>query len=359
MNVKKPYDSLSLNECVDLIDRVGKQVTILVTGPIGCGKSSMLKILAAKYPDHVPVYCDITTKDSGDFLIPQIRTLDGTPVCSFIANEELGFHLNKPIVLLLDELGKAPKAVMNACLRLMLERKLGTYTLPEGSIVFATTNLANEGVGDSIPAHARNRIGTVKMRKPTASEWRYDFAQNHGIDPVIIASAIEYPAFFGSPEDYERPDMNDYIHDVRSPRAAFVTPRSLEKASDVLKACRDMDENVLIHALMGIVGERATLDIMNILRLDNTLPTVGAIMADPLGAVIPTSGAGLCIIVSKAIGSITKETFDPWMDYLQRLPREATALFARGIMSSNCPKRPLATTNKKFSLYCVNNGHLF
>jgi energy-coupling factor transporter ATP-binding protein EcfA2 len=359
MQARKPYDSLNLNECVDLISRVGQTVTLLIQGPIGCGKSSMLKLLAAKYPDHIPVYCDITTKDAGDFLIPQIRTLDGVPVCSFIANEEFGFHFNKPIILLLDELGKAPKAVMNACLRLMLEKKLGTYTLPEGSIVFATTNLASDGVGDSIPAHARNRICTIKMRKPTPAEWRHDFAQNNGVDPVIIATAIEYPEMFGSPEDYERPELNTYIHDVRSPRAALVTPRSLEKASDILKVCKDLPEDVLIHALMGTVGERATLDIMNILRLDLSLPTWASIINDPGNALAPASGAALCLVTSKGLGNVTKETFDAWMTYLNRLPREAQALFARGVMSANCPKRPIATTNKQFSTWCVNQGWMF
>jgi hypothetical protein len=164
---------------------------------------------------------------------------------------------------------------------------------------------------------------------------------------------------FASPEDYERPDQNDYIHDTRSPRAAFVTPRSLEKASDIIKVCRDLPEDVLIHALVGVVGERAALDIMNIMRLDNTLPTIGAIVSDPMGAVVPTSGAGLCIVVSKALGSITKETFDAWLTYLQRLPREAIALFMRGIMSSQCPKRPLAVTNKNFAQKCIDLGFLF
>ena len=198
MKAQNPYSSLSLSECVDLIDKVGDKITVLIQGHIGTGKTAILKILAARYPKHTPVYCDITTKDVGDFLIPQIRTLDGQPVCSFIPNEEFGLHLNKPVILLLDELGKASKSVMNACLRLMLERTLGTYSLPEGSLVFATTNLTAEGVGDSLPAHARNRICTVKMRKPTPEEWRYDFAQNNGVDMylfrfLLINSSLSSP----------------------------------------------------------------------------------------------------------------------------------------------------------------------
>ena len=160
------YKSLTLNQTADLISAVGDTTTILAQGEMGIGKSSILKILQAKHPNHFVCYGDMTTKDVGDLLIPKIRSLNDTEVTSFIPNEEFGFHLNKPIILMLDEIGKASKAVMNACLRLMLERKLGTYSLPEGSIVFATTNLAQEGIGDMLPPHARNRMTVVKVSKP-------------------------------------------------------------------------------------------------------------------------------------------------------------------------------------------------
>jgi energy-coupling factor transporter ATP-binding protein EcfA2 len=357
--MKKPYSSISMQETINLISKVGDSLTVLVQGEMGIGKSSILKSLVEIYPNHIPCYIDITTKDVGDFLVPQIRTLDGTPVCSFIPNEEFGFHLNKPLILMLDEIGKASKAVMNACLRLMLERKLGIHTLPEGSIVFATTNLAVEGIGDNVPPHARNRVCVVKMRKHTGDEWRWNYAQNAGVDPVVIATVIEYPAMTASFEDYERPDMNEYINDPRVPRTAFVTFRSLEKASDILKRCRELPEDVLTHALFGVIGERATMDMMNILKLDNQMPAWSEIVNKPTTTVIPPNGAAVCLVVSKALSNVATETFDAWMTYLARMPREAQALFAMGVMSNKSPKRSIAVTNKMFTAYAVSQGYLF
>ena len=357
--MKKPYSSITMQECVKLISAVGDRISVLVQGEMGCGKSSILKELALLHPDHVPCYVDITTKDVGDFLIPQIRTLDGTPVCSFIPNEEFGLHLGKPIILMFDELGKGSNAVKNATLTTLQERKLGIHRLPEGSIVFATTNLSVEGIGDNIPPHARNRMCVVKMRKPTAEQWRWDFAQNAGIDPVVIATAIEYPAMLASFEDYERPDMNEYINDPRVPRAAFVTPRSLEKASDVLKACRDMPEDVLTHALFGVIGERATMDMMNVLKLSNTMPSWAEIINNPTTTVVPHNGASTCLIVSKALSNVEDNTFGSWMQYMARLSKEAQALFAMSVMSSKSPKRSIAVTNRVFTEWAVNNGYLF
>ena len=258
-----------------------------------------------------------------------------------------------------DELGKGSKAVQNACLTAFQERKLGIHKFPEGSIVFATTNLAVEGIGDNIQPHSRNRMCVVKMRKHTGEEWRWNFAQNAGVDPVVIATVLEYPAMTASFEDYERPDMNEYINDPRVPRAAFVTFRSLEKASDVLKACREFPEDVLTHALFGIIGERATMDMMNILKLDNTMPAWREIVNTPTTTVVPDNGASVCLIVSKALHNVEVDTFDSWMTYLGRMTREAQAMFAMSVMSGKSPKRDIAVRNKAFTSWCVTNGYLF
>jgi energy-coupling factor transporter ATP-binding protein EcfA2 len=357
--MKKLFSDINMPDAIKAISNVGSKVTLLVQGHMGSGKSSMLKELALLHPKHVPCYVDLTTKDVGDFTIPQIRTIDGTPVCSFIPNEEFGFHLNRPLLIMLDEIGKVNKAVMNACLRLMLERKLGVHTLPEGSIVFATTNLSTEGVGDSIPPHARNRVCIVKMRKPTVEEWRWNFAQPNDIDPVVIASAVEYPSCFASFDDYEVAGSNQYIYDPRSPQAAFVTPRSLEKASDILKTCRDLPEDTLIHLLQGVVGERFTADLMNILRLDLSMPTWAEIVNSPLTTLVPTNGAAVCLIISKAVMNITADTIDAWMGYMNRLPVEAQALFALGVMGERSPKRRIAVTNRMFTDWAIARGHMF
>ena len=144
------YKSLSLQQTTDLIAAVGDLRTVLVQGEMGIGKSSILKSLQKyeQFKDYMFCYVDLTTKDVGDFSVPKIRTVDGVEVCAFVPNEEFGLHLKgKKVVMMLDELGKAKGGVLNACLRLMLERQQGTNKL-EG-IIFATTNLSVEGIGDN------------------------------------------------------------------------------------------------------------------------------------------------------------------------------------------------------------------
>jgi MoxR-like ATPase len=352
------YKSITLKQTAEIIHAIGHQTTVLAQGEMGIGKSSILKTLREKLGDKYH-YCygDMTTKDVGDFLVPKIRTIDGVEVCSFIPNEEFGFHFDKPIVLMLDEIGKAPKAVMNACLRLMLERQLGTYSLPEGSIVFATTNLAVEGIGDNLPPHARNRMTVVKVAKPSAEEWIENYALDNGILPEVILAVKQFPQMLASFEDVTDPKDNEYINDPRMPRPAFVTHRSLEKASNILRDTKGMSDTVISHALIGTIGARATYDMMAMVRLAQDLPDWESIIKSPDTAKVPESPSAVCMLVYSAVQRIEKDSVNGWVKYMSRISKEAQGLFATSVMRTK--KASTVGTSKEFIKWATDNNYLF
>jgi hypothetical protein len=359
------YNSITLKQCADLIAAVGDQQTVLVQGEMGIGKSAILKMLksSSAYPqfkDAYFCYVDITTKDVGDFIVPKIRDIDGNEVCSFIPNEEFGFHFKgRKVVMMLDEVGKAKGGVMNACLRLMNEQALGVYQLTEGSVVFATTNLAIEGIGDNVPPHARNRITVVRAAKPNAQTWIEDYAIPTGINPVIIGTVAEYPEMFASFEDYEKPEQNVYINDPRTVRGAVVTPRSISKASVIYERTRILGDAVMCHALAGTVGESAMHNILTMDKMDSQLTPWDELVKSPETATVPTSAAAACMLVSKAVHRIEKDNMVAWMKFMNRIPKEAQGLFARSVMSEKCPKRDVAARNTEFAVWAAANNFLF
>jgi MoxR-like ATPase len=161
-----------LREFAHGIGTVGGDVTIIGQGEPGIGKSSMLKVLAQTYPDYEIAYIDCTLLDLGDFALPYtVQIGDDMKVTKFAPNARFKFHSDKPVIIMLDEIGKAMKAVKNVLLTLMLEHRIGDNYAPKGSIVFGTTNLLTDGVGDMLEAHARNRVALVTVRKPDADEW--------------------------------------------------------------------------------------------------------------------------------------------------------------------------------------------
>jgi energy-coupling factor transporter ATP-binding protein EcfA2 len=359
MSTAQQMYALNLDQCAAAIKAVGPKRTVLVQGHMGTGKSSLLKTLAAELPDHVPCYFDCTTKDLGDITIPNIAKLDdGTGYVTYLTNEELGVHHDKPIILMIDEYGKSNPAVKNALLRLMLERKVGSYTLHPDSIVFATTNLGGEGVGDLLPPHARNRMTVITARKPTNIEW-IEWGINNGIDHTLLGWCKDNPQLFASFEEVPDSSENPYIFHPREVRAAFVTPRSLEAASDWLRQRVAFDDQTLTAGLMGTIGDRGAMDLMAFVKLADQLPTLDAIKHDPKTAKVPDSAAAVCMVVYRSLAALDKEWIDAWMAYMVRLDKEAQGLFANGVRSPKYSKQSLVMTNRKFTDWAMQNNYMF
>lgn len=357
MSIVSKNNELTLNEVAELILKVGETVTVLVEGHMGTGKSTLLEILGKAMPDAHLCYFDCTTADVGDMAGPKYSTINGMDVLSFIPNELLGMHLNKPVILLFDEFAKGSLAVQRACRRVMLERKNGVHALPKGSRVFATTNLGIEGVGDVLPAHARNALCRVRLGKPDPRTWVEEYALPSGLHPVVIGTVLEYPSMFESFETVEDPNSNPYIFHPKQQRAAFVTPRSMRMASDVMYATEGMSGHVRQQALAGVIGEAAAAVMMMVSNLNDDTPAWEAVVAHPEHAPLPKSGVSSCMLVTKAAMRVERHTFDAWMTYMKRLPKESQALFAKSVMRSN--NKALAATHQAYSDWTVDNMWIF
>ena len=294
---------INLPQCVDLIVAVGSKRTVLAQGDMGNGKSSMIHMIGDKLPKHRKVYFDATTKDLGDIMIPSMQSIDEDGCVRMIPNEELGIHLDGPIILMLDEIGKANQAVKNAMLRLIQERQIGSYSLHPDSVVFATTNKGSEGVGDILPSHVRNRMIVVQIKKTDHMDW-IEWGINNGIDHSLLGWVKDNPHLMASFEDIKDPSENPYIFDPRAQRAAFVTPRSLHSASDILKSREGIDDITLTAALMGTIGDRGAMDLMAFVSLSDQLPTLQSIKDSPLTAKVPDSAAAICMVVYRTMSAL-------------------------------------------------------
>ena len=358
MTTAQQMYNINLDQIGALIKATGHKRTTLVQGHMGTGKSSLLSTLAKELPTHTACYFDCTTKDLGDITLPNIQTADGQGYVTYATNEELGAHIQAPIILMVDEYGKANPSVKLALLRLMLERKIGSYELHPDSIVFATTNLGAEGVGDLLTPHARNRITVVTARKPSNMEW-IEWGINNDVDHTMLGWCKDNPQLFLGFEDVKDPEENPYIYHPRSQRAAFVTPRSLEAASDLLKQREFLDDQTVTGALMGTIGDRAAMDLMAFVALSDQLPSLQSIKDDPATAKVPDSAAAVCMVVYRTLASLERDWIDPWMDYLNRLDKEAQGMFANGVRAPKYSKQGMVMTNKKFTAWALQNNYLF
>ena len=354
--------SVSLSEFAKGIGVVGQDVTIIGQGEPGIGKSATLKLLQQTYPDYEIAYIDCTLLDLGDFALPFTTEESSMRVTRFAPNARFKMHMGKPVIVMLDEIGKAMKAVKNVLLTLMLEHRIGSDHLPVGadgkkSIVFGTTNLLSDGVGDMLEAHARNRVALVTVRKPDADEW-IDWAIGNDIAPEVIAWVKQFPHALASYTDASQKENPSIFNPTRAGMGAVVTPRSLEKASHIAKRRSELGDALTISLLTGTIGESASRDMQAFFTVVDKLPTWDAILNNPTTAKLPDDTVARCILVFSAITRVEKESLAKWMTYLQRMDKEWQALFCTSVMKSSS-KQAFCVMNKEFKEWALANQWLF
>lgn len=349
--------SVSISEFAQAIIAVGDKVTLIGQGEPGIGKSSILNYLAGQLPTHQTAYIDCTLLDLGDFALPYTETQGNFKITKFAPNARFKFHTGKPVIIMLDEIGKAMKAVKNVLLTLMLEHRIGDHYLPEGSIVFGTTNLMSDGVGDLLEAHARNRVALVTVRKPDADSW-IDWAVNNNIAPEIIAWVKQFPHALASYTDGGQEDNPYIFNPKRGGVAAYVTPRSLEKASHVVKSRATLGDTLTIAVLTGTMGESAARDMQAFFTVVDKLPTWEQIIASPDVAKLPDDAVARCILVFGAIVRVEKDTLDNFLGYIQRMDKEWQAMFAQSLVKADT-KKSFVLHNKLFRDWAAKNSWLF
>ena len=352
--------NVTLSQASTLIRNIGSTNTLLLRGQPGIGKSSILADLKRELPDYQVCYIDVANLDLGDLGMPVIDKETMTTAYAPNVRFGVGRNQNRPVVLMLDELGKASRPVLNMLLPVILEHRIGDVELPTGSIVFGTTNLDTDGVGDNIPAHAFNRMTVVNVANPTSDEW-LDWASNNGVAPEVMAFAKQYPQVFDCYVDIDKKEKNPYIFNPMTGNTrAFCSPRSLAKSSNII-AQRDVLGAALIPALSGTVGEAAARDMEALVNLADQLPSFDSIIKDPMKAKLPKGAGAMFIMAFMLAGRVNETNIPQVMAYADRMGGEsfeAHALFVTSV-ASNKSKVSMACGHRPFTAACAKLGKFF
>jgi len=190
------------------------KLSTMIWGPPGVGKSS---IVAQTAKLHGLGFIDLRLSQ----LAP--TDLRGLPVPEngisrwyppeFLPGEGKG-------ILFLDELNMAPPTMQGMAQQLILDRKVGSYDLPEGWFIWAAGNRKEDKAAVfDMPAPLANRFIHLEVHPDFESFKQYGFEA--GIHEQILAFLAFRPAL---------------LHHMDSRRPAWPSPRSWEMASTLLKA---------------------------------------------------------------------------------------------------------------------------
>lgn len=370
-------NTVTIQELRKIIPLIGGELTPVIQSEPGCGKTSLLSMIAADNGDKWRSPADGTSipGDKYDYIYVDCPVKDMSDIGMTIPNhatKQLEYYVStlfnlsdkKPKFILLDELMKAPKLLQVIFTRMMLERMAGDVPLPTAedgtrSVVFATSNNAGDGVGDSMLAHAGNRVCLMRMSKPSVDEW-LQWATENGISRVIRAWVSMFPRCLASYTEGEDQKDNPYIFKPSMTSLSFVSPRSLAKADVIVKNRDAMTENSVKVALAGTIGAAAAGDMAAFLSLEKSLTDVKDIIKAPDGIEVPKDISAQLMIMFQAVDVLaTQDELTKFMLFVERIPSSEVQAVFFTMMMRNPKALRLARNNLKIAEWAKNNHDMF
>ena len=235
-----------------------KKRPLFIWGAPGIGKSDIVGQVASEIDAHM-IDIRLSLWDPTDIKgIPYYSSNDNTmhwaPPQELPTEADAKKH--KFIVLFLDEMNSAAPAVQAAAYQLILNRKVGTYVLPDNVLIVAAGNRdADKGVTYRMPAPLANRFVHLEL-KVDFDDW-FQWAVNNDIHQDVVGYLT-----------FSKKDLYDF--DPKSPSRSFATPRSWSFVSELLED--DDDEITTTDLVSGSVGEGLAVKFMAHRKVSANLP---------------------------------------------------------------------------------------
>lgn len=223
------------------------QLSLMIWGPPGIGKSSIVAQVAAQHElDFIDLrLSQLAPTDLRGLPVPENGLARWFPP-EFLPREGTG-------ILFLDELNMAPPAMQGIAQQLILDRRVGSYTVPEGWFIWAAGNRKEDRAAIfEMPSPLANRFLHLEVLPDFDAFKAYALTKN--FDEKILAFLSFRPAL---------------LHKMDTQSLAWPSPRSWEMANRLLR-----DELDIAPA----VGRGTAAEYLVYTELYRSLPDMGAIL---------------------------------------------------------------------------------
>ncbi|GAA3192966.1 AAA family ATPase [Actinocorallia longicatena] len=302
---------------------VSANLPVLLWGEPGIGKSAGMRQLAAGL--DLPLETVIASvHEPSDFaglpIIGDDPATQGVPMAP--PDWAVRLAATGRGILFFDELSSAPPAVQAALLRVVLERQVGSLTLPEGVRIVAAANppssaadgwhlsppLANRFVHLYWTHDPRTVARGMSGIWPAAPVAR---VQEHRVPGAVAKARGAVSGFLTA-----RPGLVHQLPgDAEARGGAWPSPRTWEMALRLLAVsyAADSSAEALSAALVGAVGDGPGIELISYLEnLD--LPDPDRVLAHPESFALPKRGdrqlAFLTAIVAAVSADLTRERWE-------------------------------------------------
>ena len=242
-----------------IVRAFSKKRPIFLWGAPGIGKSDIVAQITQSFPNSHLIDIRLSLWEPTDIKgIPYFDSNSGTMVWGAPAelpDAEMAAKYDT-IVLFLDEMNSAAPSVQAAAYQLILNRKVGSYKLPDNVIIVAAGNRdADKGVTYRMPAPLANRFVHLELAV-SFDDW-FEWAVNNNIHKDVIGYLT-----------FAKNDLYDF--DPKSTSRSFATPRSWSFVSELLED--DDDINTTTDLVAGSVGEGLAVKFMAHRKVASNMP---------------------------------------------------------------------------------------
>ena len=309
---------------------------IFVQGPVGVGKSECTK--------------QVVDELGWEFTDIRLSLLDATDLRGLpaIDKEKRQTIWTKPAflpdendtknrVLFFDEFNTSNKSMQNACLQLMLDRKIGEYKLPKNTRVLAAGNRVQD-VGGFVSRQSpalNNRFVHVEfgLDFDNFKEWGY----KHNIHPMVMGFL-----------NFKKGDgLHKFKEDVDN--TAFPSPRTwafLGVTTAEGKCVLDLglENSTLKEAIKGTIGEGTGMEFIGFLDIHKDLPSPEDILLKGKD-IMPKKSNVLYALCSSLIRLTLqhRDKVDRLIDYAMLIEKEFAVVLVKDLLKTELKEKVMAS----------------
>ena len=306
----------------ELIDNVRAGISTFIWGPPGVGKSQIVQTIAAKLNRALMDFRSNLFDPVDVRGIPFHDATEGTHMTYWAPPSVFPYeHRDSPEgIFFLDELTTAPQATQNAFLQLVLDGKVGDYTLPDGwCCIGAGNRLSDLAAVYDLTAPMKNRFSQYSL-EVNIDDWCEWAAENNITD--LITSFIRF-----------RPNL---LFDFDSSNTAFPTPRSWEILNKKLQFNDNSEEARFFNGISSLIGQGPAGEFVTFKESRDKMPDIEALIRQPNAAKVPKDEPAIMYAIAGALAAkATKDNFDKICTYTQRMAPEFQVVLMRDALSRN------------------------
>lgn len=223
-------------------------------------------------------------------------------------------------LLFFDEINSAPRSVVSAAYKIVLDRMIGQEHLHDKVRIIAAGNFSTDNaIVNDMGTAMRSRM--VHIHVTTHAENWLDYAAKDGFDTRVVSYL-----------NYQSSKINNFRGFEGSSDETFACERTWEFVSKILKA-NYPDETKPVPAdvaplLVGTVGSTA-YEFVTYTEAFKDLPTIQQVLANPCGCALPGAPAVRYLMTGMLVGNATMDNADKIATYVDRLPKEFAMVFIK------------------------------